>query len=1180
VQKAMNKKRLTYIIILFLTLSGLSLHAQLPIFQMPSHQNVTVTDCKGEFHDSDAGSSDNYLAQALDTFHICTGGTITMSFQQFQLENGFDTLFFYDGPTINSSALIGQYTDSNMPTGIVANGCLTIFFKSSFALQDLGWVALWTSTVIPPVPPTLSINTPPLCNTNTIDIQLTKKIHCDSIYASAFTLAGPSVPTIAGASGTNCIGDSTNTIQLQLAQPLIESCNYTVSLTLNLPDNCDSIWTFIVNNSFTITDCPLTVNITALLNDTVCSGSCVQLEAVLNSCLSYNYTWSHSLPNTPLQQVCPLTTTTYTLGVQSTSGGPVFNSNITITVIEPQITALSNDTICQSIPAFNLTAFPPGGIWNGLGITDTLQGMFDPDTAMQGTHAIYYKASEGCSDTITITVLPMDAGFDEAACPGSPAFSLSGFIPSGGVWSGYDELTSGGIFNPDSVGVFTVNYTHPNGCTDFKQVYVQSLVVSATTDSICESQPADTLQVSPPGGRWLVATGITDTIYGVLDARLAGAGMHDFYYKLNGCIDTAHIYIKPIDAGYDIAFCPLQSQQTITTATPLGGIWSSIGISNGTTSGLLNANGDFSPGIQSGNDFTDTLVYTATNGCTDTINAYVLLTNIIDDSLYFCLNDDAIILEWETTRNYPGGGVWTGNGVTYNGDDYLFNPALAGVGIHTLIYLANTCSDSILMFVHPASLSYNDTNICTTHPAFILNSIGITASWQGTGITNNTTGLFDPTTSGTGIFPIVYSSPNGCTDTINVTVYQFNTAQINGLNNTYCYTNEDFTATLVPSGGVFSGPGISGNTFNPSLAGMGIHQLIYNYGSGPCFTSDTFNIIVYPPLQTTITANNMSICKGGGSLITATSTGGNPNTISYTYTWSHGIFSTSSNVVSPTNTTTYSITTSDGCSDDRLDSITISVYSSFYPTFTTSAINCNGTLGTASVSVSGSGTYSYQWNTSPVQTSSTMNGLSGSNYLVTVTETTSGCFFDTTITIPGYGIINSLFSINPNLACIPYENEAATFIDLSLGATHGYWELGNGTTTPYVAGQNPEYTFTEPGTYSMKLHVENTGNCSDEYEKEFCVLAPVVIFIPDIFSPNGDGLNDILYARVRSVSEFTFLVYDRWGEKVFETTNANIGWDGYYKNKAAEQGVYVWYLKATMADGRVENQKGDISLVR
>ena len=93
----MIKKQLTYIIVFFLTLSALSLRAQLPIFLMPSHQNVTISDCKGEFHDSDAGVGNTYLAQALDTFHICTGGTITMVFQQFQLENGFDTLFFIMG---------------------------------------------------------------------------------------------------------------------------------------------------------------------------------------------------------------------------------------------------------------------------------------------------------------------------------------------------------------------------------------------------------------------------------------------------------------------------------------------------------------------------------------------------------------------------------------------------------------------------------------------------------------------------------------------------------------------------------------------------------------------------------------------------------------------------------------------------------------------------------------------------------------------------------------------------------------------------------------------------------------------------------------------------------------------------------------------------------------------------
>ncbi len=86
--------------------------------------------------------------------------------------------------------------------------------------------------------------------------------------------------------------------------------------------------------------------------------------------------------------------------------------------------------------------------------------------------------------------------------------------------------------------------------------------------------------------------------------------------------------------------------------------------------------------------------------------------------------------------------------------------------------------------------------------------------------------------------------------------------------------------------------------------------------------------------------------------------------------------------------------------------------------------------------------------------------------------------------------------------------------------------------------------------------------------------------MPDIFSPNGDGLNDVLYARAKSVEKFTFLIYDRWGEKVFETTDTSMGWDGRYKNKPAELGVYVWYLQVSMTDGTTQNQKGDVTLVR
>ena len=1177
----MFKKKSIYISIILLLAGGsFSAFAQLPIFLMPTHQDITVHDCKGEFHDSDAGPGGTYLAQASDTFRICTGGTISMSFLQFQLENGFDTLFFYNGTAMNSGTLIGAYTGSNTPTGITANGCLTVFFKSSFALQDIGWVARWRSTVVPPVPPTLSISGTPLCNTTSVTITLSKTIKCDSVYPSAFKITGPVNTTVTGATAIGCSGDSTNSIQLQLSTPLTQNCNYTAAFTVNLPDNCDSIWKFTVTNSFIITDCPVTVSITPTPNDTVCSGSCVQLHSVINSCLAYNYYWSNGLSNAPIQMVCPATTTTYTLGVQSTSGGPIFNSSITITVLNPHINPPIKDTVCQSDVPFDFTAFPAGGVWSGKGITDSIHGTFDPDTAMQGVHTIYYKANGFCKDSFAITVIPMYAGLDEAACPGSSPFALSGYLPPGGTWSGYSGVSSSGIFNPTTAGTYTITYTHPNGCSDTKQVFVQPLIISNTIDSICQSQPFDTLTFSPPGGRWTQATGVIDTVKGVINPRIAGGGLHDYYYKLHGCMDTLHLYIKPVDAGYDLSFCPLQTATVLGPATPAGGIWSSIGRNNNGMSGLVNSTGLYNPNIQGVTDFTDTLIYTATNGCSDTMQSYIQLTNIIKDSLFFCSNDDSLILKWETTQNYPGGGAWTGAGIIHIGNKYYFKPSAAGIGAHILTYTANTCSDTMTMVVYPSALSYHDTTICSTHPAFILDSIGLNASWQGTGIVNTSTGLFDPAISGVGSFPIRYTTPAGCSDSIIVTVYPFQPAQIAGLNNHYCFKNSSYPANLIPTNGIFTGQGVVGSTFNPSIAGTGQHLLIYSYGSGFCFTSDTLTITIDPPIQTVITTSNSSICRGGGSTINVTASGGDPSATSYSYLWNHGLFSTNTNVVSPTSTTTYVVTTSDGCSDDKVDSLTVAVYSSFSPAFTTSPINCNGTAGFINANVTGPSNYSYSWSTTPVQTSSSINGSAGSSYSVKITDIASGCFFDTTLTIPGYGIIHSLFSINPNLPCVPYDENEITFIDLSLGATQGYWEVSDGTTIPYVHGQNIQHTFTESGTYTIKLHVENIGNCADEFTKEICIAEPFVIFVPDIFSPNGDGTNDMLFVRAKGFSELNFIVYDRWGEKVFETTTPDKGWDGRYKNKEAESGVYVWYLNITMLDGSVISKKGDVTLIR
>jgi gliding motility-associated-like protein len=88
------------------------------------------------------------------------------------------------------------------------------------------------------------------------------------------------------------------------------------------------------------------------------------------------------------------------------------------------------------------------------------------------------------------------------------------------------------------------------------------------------------------------------------------------------------------------------------------------------------------------------------------------------------------------------------------------------------------------------------------------------------------------------------------------------------------------------------------------------------------------------------------------------------------------------------------------------------------------------------------------------------------------------------------------------------------------------------------------------------------------------------IFIPNIFSPNGDGQNDVLYVRGQGIEQLSFVVYNRWGQKVFETKDPNHGWDGTINGKPAETGVYVYHVNAVLHDGLVVSRHGDVTLVR
>jgi len=121
-------------------------------------------------------------------------------------------------------------------------------------------------------------------------------------------------------------------------------------------------------------------------------------------------------------------------------------------------------------------------------------------------------------------------------------------------------------------------------------------------------------------------------------------------------------------------------------------------------------------------------------------------------------------------------------------------------------------------------------------------------------------------------------------------------------------------------------------------------------------------------------------------------------------------------------------------------------------------------------------------------------------------------------------------------------------------------------------------------TLTYTVTVTDTFGCSRS-DTVTVKVQPVVcglpfVFIPNSFTPNGDGLNDVLYVRSDILDECHFVVYDRWGEKVFETYDNTIGWDGTYKQKDCQRGTYDYYFKGICKDGDELELKGNVILLR
>jgi len=110
--------------------------------------------------------------------------------------------------------------------------------------------------------------------------------------------------------------------------------------------------------------------------------------------------------------------------------------------------------------------------------------------------------------------------------------------------------------------------------------------------------------------------------------------------------------------------------------------------------------------------------------------------------------------------------------------------------------------------------------------------------------------------------------------------------------------------------------------------------------------------------------------------------------------------------------------------------------------------------------------------------------------------------------------------------------------------------------------------------------VTNTWGCSDTIVKTIEVASDFKLFVPNSFSPNGDGVNDVFAPKGRGIKKYALSVYDRWGRIVFESSSFEVGWDGNVSNNSGSNDTFTWKINYTDVNNKVSEITGFVSQIR
>jgi len=964
--------------------------------------------------------------------------------------------------------------------------------------------------------------------------------------------------------------------------------SYTVTYTLS---GCSG------NGTGTVTVNPLP-NVVAGPDVTICAGTTTTLTASGAA----NYSWSPATylsSNSGSSVVFTAgTTTTYTVSGTS-AAGCVNTDNIQVTVAPlPVINAGADQTACAG-SSITLSASGTASFsWNN-GVSDGIP--FNPAVGsvvytLSGTSAAGCTATDQVTVTIQPNPTPVIAG-QTTYCAGNTASLSTTNAYSTYVWSNGSTNSTATFTIADNP--ITVSVTDATGCSAVSSpvnVTENPIVTTTNTIHVCQGQSA--------------------IIHGV--AQTTGGTYTQTFTAASGCdsISTVTLQIDPlplVSAGVDQTACAGSSITLSASGT------TSFSWNNGVSDGV-----PFNPAVGS---VVYTLSGTSAAGCTATDQVTVTIqpnpTPVIAGQTTYCAGNSASLSTTNAYSTYAWSNGGTNSTATVTIADNPItvtvtdatgcsavsspvnvteNPIVTttntihvcqgqsaiihGVtqtsgGNYTQTFTAASGCDSIssvnlILDPLPVVNAWNDQTICNNQFITLSATGAVSYTWDH-GVLNNTPFL---QATGSITYTVTGISAQGCSASDQVTIVANPIpVAIAGNDLTICAGGQ---ITLTGSGAMsynWDQGVINGTPFSPAVSTT--YTLTATDANGCSNTDQVF--VTVNPAPAVSAGSDQFTCLG--NTVTLSGSGAT------TYQWDNGI--TNGVPFTPAlGTTTYTLTgtTAAGCS--ATDQVMVTVTNGIPVTFTADLTN-----GCAPLTVQ-------LTNTTPGATNCIWNISDGSMYTgcgsISTTLTQAGCY-DVTLTTSVGGCTSTVtladlicVDANPQASFIISNGELselnmlAEFINTSVGASTYLWDFGDSTTS---TTENPQHDYTgNPiANYTVMLIATSDLGCVDTAYHTIQLTEELIFYVPNAFTPDGDEYNNLFKPVFYSgfdPYDFSLLIFNRWGEIIFESNDATIGWDGTYgandsNNGIAQNGTYIWKLefKSSVTDER-KIVLGHVNLLR